>query len=298
MLLALLLLAAVQPLPDPVPVPPPVPPQPRSATPAAPAAPAERARTREGQGIGSFISQDDYPAMALRRGAEGTVGFRLTVGRDGRVSHCAVTRSSGDSDLDKRTCTIMTARARFVPARDRSGAPAEDVVNARVSWRLEDDDAEPRMAFAPFRHAITVSASAGGRVRCTMQADPAPATELPEEICRMMFFGGREPNLPAGARAGLTIVTSFTPAGSQPQRQSRSATGTLVGEAAADIMVDHQGAISGCRVVSLSGAAQNAPDFCQFLQGGGLAPFEPSAQRQQRGGRIHASIYSQLLAPT
>ena len=45
----------------------------------------------------SLVSQDDYPAAALRANEQGTVAFRLDVGNDGRVRNCTIVSSSGSS---------------------------------------------------------------------------------------------------------------------------------------------------------------------------------------------------------
>src|SRR5262245_44866486 len=83
-------------LPPPPMLAPPPPPAPPVFTPAPPAPPAppppprtvEPARARAN--LGSYVSDDDYPAAALRAEQEGRTGFRLTVGPDGRVTNCVV----------------------------------------------------------------------------------------------------------------------------------------------------------------------------------------------------------------
>jgi protein TonB len=108
------------------PAPPPPPPAPRTVEPA-------RARAN----LASYVSNDDYPASALRNEESGTTGFRLTVGPDGRVTNCVVTSSSGSSALDAATCRLMRSRARFTPARDNTGASTTDTVNSRITWRIQ-----------------------------------------------------------------------------------------------------------------------------------------------------------------
>ena len=83
-----------------------------------------------------LISADDYPASALRIGAQGSVGFILDVGPDGRVHGCTITRSSGSSALDSSTCAIMRRRARFTPAIDSNGMPAAGRVTGQAEWAL------------------------------------------------------------------------------------------------------------------------------------------------------------------
>lgn len=102
-------------------------------------APLERARAN----LGSYFSVDDYPSAALRAGDEGIVRFSLTVGPDGRVADCIVTESSGSAALDATTCRILRSRARYLPARDASGRPANGSDSGAVSWLLPEPAPEP-----------------------------------------------------------------------------------------------------------------------------------------------------------
>ena len=88
--------------------------------------------------IRTVFSADDYPVDAQRNGEEGTVQAQLTIDSQGRVSSCAILHSSGYASLDKATCNILRARARFTPARDVNGDAVPDrVVTPPVVWRLE-----------------------------------------------------------------------------------------------------------------------------------------------------------------
>lgn len=105
---------------------PPPPPPPRSAVrPARPQVPLHR-----------LFWAGDYPAEAVKAREQGVVGIRLYVGGEGRVTRCVVTGSSGSAVLDSTTCRLARERARFNPALDRNGRPAEDMVSARIAWRL------------------------------------------------------------------------------------------------------------------------------------------------------------------
>jgi protein TonB len=88
--------------------------------------------------LASYVSNEDYPAAALRSEEQGATRFRLTVGPDGRVKECAVTGSSGSSALDSATCRLMKSRARFTPARDSSGSATGDTVSSTIRWVLPD----------------------------------------------------------------------------------------------------------------------------------------------------------------
>jgi protein TonB len=109
-------------------LPPPPPPPPKKLQ-------AARAKAN----LASYVSNDDYPAAAIRGEEQGTTKFRLTVGPDGRVSGCTVTASSGSSALDSATCRLMRSRARFSPARNSDGQPTGDTVASSIRWVLPTD---------------------------------------------------------------------------------------------------------------------------------------------------------------
>jgi periplasmic protein TonB len=118
------------------PIPQPAPPAPVPAPPPPPrVVPPQRARAN----LNSYFSADDYPAAALRGNDQGTTGFSLTIGPNGRVTDCQVTSSSGSSALDQATCRILRSRARYTPARDSSGNPTSGRDSGRVTWRLPAD---------------------------------------------------------------------------------------------------------------------------------------------------------------
>src|SRR5688500_1715134 len=124
--------------------------------------------------LGSLISNDDYPAEALRRDEQGTVGFRVSVGADGMVTGCTVTSSSGSAILDSTTCRLISERARFTPARDRKGRPVADGATARIVWRIKEGSG--LMPFEPALFAVTVRASPAGEVSCSVVVNGRPAT--------------------------------------------------------------------------------------------------------------------------
>ena len=99
-----------------------------------------------GSGIGSEarlirgrIRHGDYPRSAVVEGVGGNVVTRLTVGPDGRVSRCTVTRSSGHGALDETTCRLIQQRFRFEPARNLQGQPIASSFGWQQSWWLERD---------------------------------------------------------------------------------------------------------------------------------------------------------------
>ncbi|TFI56805.1 TonB family protein [Sphingomonas parva] len=83
----------------------------------------------------------DYPGNALRAEEEGTIGFEVHVGPDGRASACIVTATSGSAALDEAVCRTMRMRSRFIPARAASGEPLPDLYAGSVTFSLPADEA-------------------------------------------------------------------------------------------------------------------------------------------------------------
>jgi protein TonB len=119
------------------PVAPPVYAPPAPPPPPAPVHKVQSAQSAKGD-LRTLFSPDDYPASASSAGAEGTAQAQLTIGPDGRVTGCSITRSSGNGSLDSTTCNILRRRAKFTPARDSNGQPTSDTITTPpITWRLE-----------------------------------------------------------------------------------------------------------------------------------------------------------------
>jgi protein TonB len=121
-----------QPPAPPAPVAPPATPPPPTPPPPAP----PRVAARPAQHRSGSITDDDYPASALRAEASGTTVARFTVGPDGRVTSCSVTGSSGNSALDSTTCSLIQRRFRYRPAIGADGNPTSETKTQRIVWRL------------------------------------------------------------------------------------------------------------------------------------------------------------------
>lgn len=112
--------------PTPVAAPPPPPPPPKQA--AKPASPRGNP--------GTWVTPDDYPSRALREEREGTTGFKLAIGANGKVVDCQITSSSGSPDLDAEACKNLMRRARFRPAEDTEGNAMASSYSSRVVWQI------------------------------------------------------------------------------------------------------------------------------------------------------------------
>jgi TonB family protein len=185
---------------------------------------------------------DDYPAVAMRNREEGMVGFRLDVGANGRVSNCTITQSSASASLDNATCRLLTARARFTPARDLAGNPVSDALRGRVAWRIVNDFDRP---WAPALFVEEMRSTAAGAVTC---AQGWPPEESLDEACP----AGEAVELAARARAAgkpltRSIVTKLTPEG-MTEAADRPGRGDPYWAADATFTIGAEGKLLECTV--------------------------------------------------
>jgi TonB family protein len=87
---------------------------------------------------GAWITNDDYPAEALRNNLQGRVAIRWTVDENGRARDCIIVESSGHPVLDDASCRLVVARARYVPALDKDGRAVQSTDRRGIVWRLPD----------------------------------------------------------------------------------------------------------------------------------------------------------------
>ena len=87
-------------------------------------------------GPAGWISNNDYPSISIRREHEGSTGYRLVIGSNGRVDACQITRSSGHSVLDNATCRLLQRRARFDAAKNNRGEAVVGAYTGSVTWQL------------------------------------------------------------------------------------------------------------------------------------------------------------------
>ncbi len=87
--------------------------------------------------VGGRLSYADLPADMRAGGRGGRVGVRYSVGTNGRVSDCEVTRSSGSTELDGATCRLIEQRFRFKPSRDANGRAVDADVVENHTWTVD-----------------------------------------------------------------------------------------------------------------------------------------------------------------
>lgn len=87
---------------------------------------------------GNWVTTNDYPTRDIRQGNEGTAIFLLAITADGKVSDCQITRSTGYAGLDQATCSKISQRARFDPARNESGQRVPGTYTGSITWVIPD----------------------------------------------------------------------------------------------------------------------------------------------------------------
>ena len=90
--------------------------------------------------ISGSIDNRDYPRGAARANIGGTVVAFYTVLANGRVTGCKIQRSSGNSELDATTCSLIEQRFRYDPARDSNGNAVTDITGWQQRWWLGKKD--------------------------------------------------------------------------------------------------------------------------------------------------------------
>ena len=85
-----------------------------------------------------WLSNNDYRPSWARQELTGTARFRLEIAATGKITSCTVTGSTGHPELDQATCSLVTRRAKFEPARGKQGEPVSGAYNGSVSWQLPE----------------------------------------------------------------------------------------------------------------------------------------------------------------
>jgi TonB family protein len=232
------------------------------APPAPPPPPPAKGKARARANLAALLSNDDYPVEALRNGVEGVVTFRLQVGADGRVTGCTITRSSGSPILDSTTCRLLSARARFSPARNRKGRPVPDSVAARIVWRIGGPSLPPLAAMV---RVSTMRATAEGETSCLDGTGAAPpeARPCPAEPAARLGATARR----AGRPAEQTVLAIITPAG-EAEPALPADPGTLLFETESALSIAADGSVAECRQTrsvthGFAAAGPPPPDNCE-----------------------------------
>ena len=243
-----------------------------SATPAVPARGDLRA----------IFTADDYPDAAVCMGQEGDVQAKLTVAPNGRVSACAILRSSGFPALDAATCDAFRQRARFTPARDSSGNPiADEVVTPPVSWQLEGNE----LPLESWTLRLLVGIDKKGQPQlCSIQAGGALGRRVQPMTLDCSHLSGAfivPPELAksfAGKPAVIIFDQQFVPrsvSSIETPRDLRKY--ALLNRDVLRFNINSQGRVGGCTRAASEGSFRPPTDGCEAI---GSRRFEPDAKLQ------------------
>jgi protein TonB len=86
----------------------------------------------------SWLTDNDYRTNWIRKEMYGTASFALSIGTNGRVENCSITKSTGHAALDDATCKLVAKRARFTPAKNGLGEPVQGSFSSSIRWVLPD----------------------------------------------------------------------------------------------------------------------------------------------------------------
>jgi periplasmic protein TonB len=89
--------------------------------------------------VSGRITNKDYPKTAAKAKIGGTVVAYYTVLASGRVAGCQIKQSSGNSELDATTCSLIEERFRYRPARNSGGEPIDTKTGWQQVWWLESN---------------------------------------------------------------------------------------------------------------------------------------------------------------
>ena len=83
-----------------------------------------------------WITSEDYPGMALRRGMQALMQFRLSVDAQGRPTACKIQQSTSAEEFDRAVCGSLMKRAKFQPALNADGQAVPSYYRTSVQFTL------------------------------------------------------------------------------------------------------------------------------------------------------------------
>ena len=248
--------------------------------------------------LSQYFSRRDYPESAVARRAEGTVGFRLEINAAGRVTDCRVTSSSEDEALDAATCTILTDRARYMPARDASGRSVPGTDEGRVTWRLPAPAPPSPKPFAPMRSVSILRSDGASTLACTVAINGEPQRSGEPDRCGSIGTSDVAVMLRQAQRPmELAVVSVVAPAsaGLDAARPDEAGLGTLQSDLVTEYDVSPDGRIAGCRTIRrVIGEAAQVPtqeEQCALVRADWPPMFEASAGTEMRVARVRLAVY-------
>lgn len=128
----------------------------------------------------NWMSDDDYPAVALRRKETGTTDFKLDIDAKGKIVACHVTGSSGFWELDEGSCAVMMKNSKFYPALNAKGDPIASEYRSKFTWTVPGQ---------PRRISALTAEQRGILQRLDLEVERLPASYGQPAIVRLRFVG-------------------------------------------------------------------------------------------------------------
>jgi hypothetical protein len=243
-----------------------------------------------------LFSDSDYPVDALIRHAEGRTKFELFIDDKGLPYACRILETAKEPSLDRVTCDLLMARARFEPALNAQGVAVPDSLVGAIVWRLPDKASE-LMPFKSTRRVMRIYPGTAGVSHCELTEDGHAWPRLTRDQCLPLasreaidFAESHELTVP------LTIVDTFKPDGRKGEEHGQ-AYGTIATEMTIALRIGADGKVIFCQPISfqplpdLQWQSVRQPDLCKDLEVEGWK-FEPIADHTVvRSGRFTTRVY-------
>lgn len=232
---------------------------------------------RASANLPALFATDDYPFEARRKGETGTVAFTAAIDRDGRVTDCTITTSSGSPSLDLATCSIIRSRARFRPARDAAGRAVEDSQSARISWRLPPVEVTP---YADKKAAIIFTTGPAGEITNCRTEGGVPS---PADVCGAMMSLTRKIIVAGRGRFSfnsrdIVFEDGLLVGGPESARSVGPAEGgSLIMLVAVAIDIDDTGSVTRCLAADGNTDGRLANKLCEESNWAKFVPLEAGA---------------------
>jgi TonB family protein len=214
-----------------------------------------------------LFSADDYPLIALNNDEQGSVTVRIKVDRSGFVGSCKVIKSSRSQALDEQTCSVLRARARFEPATDARGRPAEGVFFQTITWKLDYGPA-PMPRHAWMTRTTLSFGQRGNIVSCNTEATGLTAPPRDCEILEAFkaAHGQAEEASTEIAGNAITEIYFYPVDPSDAPTAPRFADAMQIARQVSRISIDRDGTVSACEIIRYSGEASPGMDACELIQ--------------------------------
>jgi hypothetical protein len=94
----------------------------------------------------TWFTPKDYPEDLKPANVRGVTNVELFIDDHARPFNCRIVQTSGNARLDKMSCELLFARARFMPAQDAKGAAIPGAFAMPVIWSPDKNRPAPVMA--------------------------------------------------------------------------------------------------------------------------------------------------------